>query len=106
MSRNPDAAAQASKTDAISFGVHRAVVTRRCDVCITRGVVSPRTIGEPCGTCGNTAPAETADLGPVSAEYRNPIKQAWWNAVRAPLANRRIRKAGARTLELRTNRGD
>lgn len=77
------------------------VIIRACTNC-----QSQRTIGKPCGTCGNPTPPEVTKLGVVSAGYRNPVKNAWWRCVRAPLANRRIRRAGARTFELRANRGD
>lgn len=33
------------------------------------------------------------DHGVVAAHYRNPIRQAWWQLVGRPLANRRIRKS-------------
>ena len=99
----PDTAAT---TDAIAFGEVSHVIVRRCSACIKQGVISTRTIGEPCGTCGNPEPPETVELGVVSATYRNPVKRIWWNLVRRPLANRRIRRAGARTLELRIPRSD
>jgi hypothetical protein len=95
-----------SATKSISSGKFMPVIVRRCDVCIQNGIISVRTVGEPCGTCGNPEPPETTELGVVSAVYRNPIKRAWWKTVREPLANRRIRRAGARTLELRENRGN
>jgi hypothetical protein len=88
-------------TRAIAAGEVSHILIRGCTRC-----QSQRIIGEPCGTCGNPDPPEATRLGIVSAVYRNPIKRIWWTTVRGPLADRRIRKAGARTLELRATRSD
>lgn len=99
----PDPTAEAptavADTRAISSGTVSHVIIRGCTRC-----QSQRVIGEPCAGCGNPEPPEVTKLGVVSATYRNPIKRAWWALVRAPMADRRIRRAAARTLELR--RGD
>lgn len=36
------------------------------------------------------------DHGVVSAQYRNPLRQAWWNFVGRPLADRRIARSNRR----------
>lgn len=95
----PDTPSAVSETKTISSGTVSHLIIRGCTRC-----QGQRVIGEPCATCGNPEPPEVTKLGVVSATYRNPIKRAWWTLVRAPMAERRIRRAAARTLELR--RGD
>ncbi|MFJ5217185.1 hypothetical protein ACIP98_20985 [Streptomyces sp. NPDC088354] len=36
------------------------------------------------------------DQGVVSAQYRNPVRQAWWQLVGRRLANRRIARSNRR----------
>lgn len=76
-------------------------IVRACEQCRAQGIASPRTPGQPCATCGNTAPPETTRLGTVAATHRNPLKQHWWDLIGRRLADRRIHKAAARTLQLR-----
>lgn len=37
------------------------------------------------------------DLGVVTAEYKNPIRQLWWTTVGRPRANARIRRENRRS---------
>jgi hypothetical protein len=55
----------------------------------------PREQGSPCAGCGNPEPPVTADLGLQAAVYRNPLRQAWWDAIGSRMAKRRARKANA-----------
>lgn len=82
-----------ANTEAIASAEVRHVIVRGCSLC-----ESPRTVGTPCLDCGNTAPATVVDLGVVSASYRNPIRQFWWDRIGQPLAERRIRRANRRAL--------
>jgi hypothetical protein len=80
----------------LSSAVLGLTIVRACARCD-----APRTPGRHCAACGNSDPPETTDLGTVAAAHRNPLKQRWWDLIGRPLAERRIRKAAARTLQLR-----
>ncbi len=86
--------AAAGKT--LSSATLALTIVRACATC-----GAPRTPGQPCQSCGNATPPEITDLGTVAATHRNPIKRRWWALVGERLATRRIRKAAARTLQLR-----
>lgn len=83
-------------TDAISLAEVRQFIVRGCVQCH-----SPREVGKDCTQCGNTIPAEVADLGVVSATYSNPLRQWWWTLAGKPWADMRIRRANRRALTLR-----
>jgi len=82
-----------TSTETIASAEVRHIIVRGCSSC-----GSSRTMDTPCLGCGNTEPAEMVNLGVVSASYRNPIRQFWWNHIGQPLAERRIRRANRRAL--------
>jgi len=81
-----------ANTEAIASAEVSHIIVRGC------ACGSPRTPGVPCANCGNTAPPEIVNLGVVTANYRNPFRQALWVCVRKPLAELRIRRANRRAL--------
>jgi len=87
--------------DALSSAEVKAEIVRACTRCS-----GPRTIGEPCGTCGNRKPPEVTRLGVVSATHKRWWRRLWWSAVQKPLADRRIRNAGQRTGQLSEHRAE
>jgi hypothetical protein len=54
--------------------------------------------------CGNPLAPTVEDLGVVTAQYRNPLRQAWWQLVGKPLADRRVRRANRRATNLRAKK--
>lgn len=71
-----------------------AVIVRACSVC-----GGPRQVDADCGTCGNTEPAQTHDLGIVAARYGlDPAKQLAWQLFGKRRAENRVRQAN-RELE-------
>lgn len=101
MTEQPTPAAAAGKS--VSSAILGLAIVRACEQCRAQGVASPRTPGQPCAVCGNSDPPETTNLGTVAAGHRNPLKQRWWDLIGHRLADRRIAKAAARTLALRTD---
>ncbi len=51
------------------------------------------------------ANGEVVDLGIISATYRKRWRRWWWEQVRRPLANRRIRRFNERNERIRAEQG-
>jgi hypothetical protein len=77
-----------SRARAVARTEVRHVIIRACRDC-----GHARQADVPCAGCGLAEQPERRDLGVQAARYRNPLRQAWWLAVRAPLAARRARAA-------------
>lgn len=88
-----------STADSISTAEVRQVIVRACQAC-----GAGRHLGEPCAVCGNPLAPTVEDLGVVTAQYRNPLRQAWWQLVGKPLADRRVRRANRRATNLRAKK--
>lgn len=86
-------------TQAVASAEVRHVIIRACIACGGK-----READAPCEQCGNRTPPEVHDLGVVSAVYRNPVRRAVWWLFRKPLAERRIRRANRRAMQLRAQR--
>lgn len=77
-----------NRAEAESDATVSMIVIRACIICGGK-----RELEKPCATCGNTKRPITHDLGIQSAHYKNPVKQAWWDAIGQHLAANRVRRA-------------
>jgi hypothetical protein len=66
------------------------VIIRACTVC-----GGSRTIGDPCGSCGNLQPPIIHDLGVTSGVYKDTGLQGLWDRVGKLAADRRIQRANS-----------
>lgn len=70
-----------------------AVVIRACNKCY-----GAREVGKPCGTCGNSNPAEVVDLGVIASHQKSRWERFKWNVWGFHVAQRRIRRTNEEML--------